>query len=343
MLKGYRPDLEKILANWGLKPLQAEKIKDVFKVKTTDGIKNLKVSPLKPNRLIFVHHAIRHLIKSGFNGMNPIIPAINGETYVSDGRYAYTLFDWIEGRQCVFDNQLELVDATRILAEMHRHTLGFSPPPHSNMRRQLGKCLEHYKERFYNLQEYQQTARRMPNDHFAQVYLENCDHFISLAAQAIAKLKQSHYQELVIKAGIEESFCYGDPAARNFILTPEGQVFLIDFDSCRLDMPIMDLVKFIRRVMKKHHWSYPTAQVIMDAYQDVNPLTEDELGVIKAVFYFPQKFWRISTRYFHRHGDFYPDSLFRKLQKCLQNKEAFYRFPVLFDSYHSGPGLNRDV
>lgn len=343
MLKGYRPDLESILVNWRLKPIQAEKIKDVFKVKTNQGVKNLKVSPLKPNRLIFVHQAIQHLIKSGFTGMTPIIPAINQETYVSDGLYAYTLFDWIEGRQCDFANQRELVDATRVLAQMHRHTFGFVPPPHSNMRKQLGKCLDHFKERFYNLQEYQQTARRMPNDCFAQVYLENCDYFISLAAQAIAKLKASNYHELVIRAGIEEPFCYGDPAARNFILSPEGRVFLIDFDSCRLDMPIMDLVKFIRRVMKKHHWSYPTARVIMDAYQEVHRLSPDELGVIKAVFYFPQKFWRISTRYFHRHDDFYPDSLFRKLQKCLQNKEAFYRFPVLFDSYQTGPGLNQDA
>ncbi len=343
MLKGYQPDLESILVNWGLKPIQTEKIKDVYKVNTHQGVKNLKVSPLKPRRLLFVHQAIHHLINSGFTGMNPIIPTLGGETYISDGQYAYTLFDWIEGRQCNFTNLYELAEATRVLAKLHRHTLGFVPPPHSNMRNQMGKCFEHFKERFYNLQEYQQTALRMPNDRFAQVYLENCDYFISLAAQAIAKLKQSNYNELVIRAGIEQPFCYGDPAARNFILTPEGKVLLIDFDSCRLDMPIMDLVKFIRRVMKKHRWSYQIARLIMDAYQEVNPISRDELGVIKAVFYFPQKFWRISTRYFHRHGDFYPDSLFRKLQKCLQNKTAFYQFPILFDNYPSSPGLNKDA
>lgn len=343
MLKGYQPDLDSILANWGLKPIQTEKIKDVYKVDTNQGIKNLKVSPLKPRRLIFVHQAIRHLTENGFGRMNPLIPTLKGETYVSDGQYAYTLFDWIEGRQCNFNNQSELVKATQVLAELHRYTQGFNPPQYSNTRKQLGKCLDHFKERFYNLQEYQQTARRMPNDSFAQVYLENCDYFISLAAQAIAKLKQSNYDELIIRAGIEQPFCYGDPAARNFILAPDNRVFLIDFDSCRLDLPIMDLVKFIRRVMKKHHWSFPIAQLIMDAYHEINPISRDELGVIKAVFYFPQKFWRISTRYFHRHGDFYPDNLFRKLQKCLQNKKAFYQFPVLFDGYQARPGLNQDA
>lgn len=341
MLKGYQPDLESILANWSLKPIKSEKIKDVFKVNTLQGVKNLKVSPLRPRRLIFVHQAIQHLIKRGFTKMNPIIPTLKGETYVSDGQYAYTLFNWIEGRQCNFTNQLELADATRTLAELHQHTFGFIPPPHSNMRKQLGKCLDHFEERFHDLQEYQQMARQMPKDSFTQVYLENCDYYITMAAQAITKLKMSNYDQLVTQAGIEHPFCYGDPAARNFILTPEGRVLLIDFDSCRIDLPIMDLVKFIRRVMKKYHWSYPIARLIVDAYQTGNPILPDELGVMKAVFYFPQKFWRISTRYFHQHGDYYPERLLRKLQKCLENKTAFYQFPFLFDSYQVNPGLNQ--
>ncbi len=341
MLKEYQPDLESILPNWSLKPIQSERIKDVFKVNTLQGVKNLKVSPLLPRRLTFVHQAIQHLIKRGFTKMNPIIPTLKGETYVSDGQYAYTLFNWIEGRQCDFANQSELTGATRILAELHRHTFGFIPPPHSNMRKQLGKCLYHCEERLLNLQEYQQMARQMPKECFAQVYLKNCDYFIALATQAVAKLKMSNYGELVNRAEIERPFCYGDPAARNFILTPEGRVLLIDFDSCRIDLPIMDLIKFIRRVMKKYHWSYPIARLIMDAYQTVNPILPDELGVMKAAFYFPQKFWRISTRYFHRHGDYCPERLLRKLQKCLENKSAFYQFPFLFDNYQVNPGLNQ--
>lgn len=341
MLKGYQPDLEALLANWGLKPIQAEKIKDVFKVDTAQGVKNLKVSPLKPKRLIFVHQAINHLIKNGFTKMNPIIPTLQGGTYVSDGQFAYTLFDWIAGRQCNFANQAELAEAARVLAELHRRTLGFIPPPHSNMRKQLGKCLLHFQERSHNLREYRQMALQMPNEGFAGVYLENCDYFITLADQAINRLKESNYGRLVAEAEVEHPFCYGDPAARNFILTPEGRVLMIDFDSCRIDLPVMDLVKFIRRVMKKYSWSYPTARFIMDSYQTVNPVSREELGVMKAAFYFPQKFWRISTRYFRQHRGYSPERLLRKLQKFLENKTAFYRFPYFFDSYQAEPGINQ--
>lgn len=341
MNKGYRPDLEMILANWGLKPIQAEKIKDVFKVDTVQGVKNLKVSPLKPKRLTYVHHAIRHLIKNGFTKMKPIIPTLQGDTYVSDGQYAYTLFDWIEGRQCNFTNQTELAEATQVLADLHRRTYGFVPPPYSNTRKQLGKCFYHFLERYQNLEEYRQMALQNPHEDFSRLYLENCDYFIALAAQAINRLQASNYTRLVAKAEIEHPFCYGDPAARNFIFTPERRILMIDFDSCRLDLPIMDLVKFIRRVMKKYHWSYPMAGFIMDAYQTVNPISRDELGVIKAVFYFPQKFWRISTRFFHQHSEYPPERLLRKLHKFLENKTAFFQFPYLFDSYQANPRFNQ--
>jgi spore coat protein I len=339
MLKGYQPDLKAILANWNLKPIQGEKIKDVFKIVTAQGVKNLKVSPLKPKRLSFVHQAINHLISSGFTKMNPIILTGQGRTYVSDGYYAYTLFDWIEGRQCDFANQAELAEATRVLAEFHRHTFGFIPPAHSNPRKQLGKCLDHFQDRYHNLKQYRQLSLKMPHDDFAGLYLENYDHFIALAAQAINKLKESNYCRLAARAKIERPFCYGDPAARNFILTPEGRILMIDFDSCRLDLPIMDLVKFIRRVMKKYNWSYPVARLIMDSYQTVNPISKEELSVMKAAFYFPQKFWRISTRYFHQHNDYSPERLLRKLQKYLENRTAFRRFPYLFDTYQSEFGV----
>ena len=162
-----------------------------------------------------------------------------------------------------------------------------------------------------------------------------------IALISLNKLKASNYSRQVAEAELDHPFCYGDPAARNFILTPEGRVSMIDFDSCRLDLPVMDLVKFIRRVMKKYNWSYPIARLIMDSYQTVNPISQEELGVMKAVFYFPQKFWRISTRYFHQHSEYSPERLLRKLHKCLENKTAFYQFPYLFDSYQTNPGFSQ--
>ena len=331
-------ELQPILAQWGLKVYHYKKIKDVYWVQTDRGPKNLKLSPLLPKRLLFVHQAVNHLESQGFDKMYPIIPLCNGQSYFCDGRFAYTLFDWIEGRQCNFQKIHELTGSTRVLAEFHHKSQGFNPPEYSNMRNRLGKCMQHFEEYYLDLLEYKNLARGMAEDTFARIYLANVDFFLPLAEKAINRLHNTAYTELVDRARETRPFCHGDPAARNFILTPANAIFMIDFDSCRLDLPIMDLIKFTRRVMKKYRWDFKVAKSLIESYHQENTLTLSELQVMKAVFYFPQKFWRMSTRYFHQHGRHTPERALQKFQKYLRNKLAFAQFQHDFETYQLAGG-----
>jgi spore coat protein I len=331
-------ELQKILDHWGLELYRFEKVRDVYKVYTKKGLKNLKLSPLVPARILFVHQAISHLNQRGFTKMTPLIPTKNGETSVFDQNFAYSLFDWIEGRQCDYQNKTELTDSMKVLADFHQKSNDFTPPMQSNMRDHLGKCLKHFEERYQDLLRFRELAHRLPKDQFAVSYLDNVESYLPMAAEAIAKMKKSDYNKLVEQARIRKPFCHGDPAARNFILTPANEVFMIDFDSCRLDLPIMDVIKFTRRVMKKYRWQYPVAKLIIDSYQEVSPLTSSELTVMKAVFFFPQKFWRLAIRYFDQHAAYGPERLLRKFQKFVRNKDHLVQFQQQFENYQSQGG-----
>lgn len=328
-----QPNIARIMRHWGLAAKSWEPIKDVFKVQTDYGYKNLKVSPLKPERLVFVHAAIAHLLQSGFSKMYPYIPTLDGNTYVTDNMHAYTLFDWIEGRQCDFRNQHELTQATTVFAQFHRCSYGFEPPNRSNMRNQLGKCIMHFGERQRDLLQFRDIAHKWKSDPFAALFLENIDFYLAMAKEAIKRIEKTPYEHLVSEANLLKPFSHGDPAARNFILTPEQEVYMIDFDSCRVDLPLMDLIKFMRRVMKKYQWNSKIAMLIMDSYQSIIPLNAAEIEVIKAVLYFPQKFWRMSIRYFHQHGRHSQERSLQKFSKYLQSRTAFARFHSDFNHY----------
>ncbi|TCL58267.1 CotS family spore coat protein [Hydrogenispora ethanolica] len=328
-------DLENLLSHWGLQVLRWEKIKDVYKVETDQGIKNLKVSPLKPKRLLFVHSALKHLISNGFQDMYPYLPTVEGKTYITDQKNAYTLFDWIEGRQCDFRNRSELTQSTAIFADFHRKSFGFEPPPGSNMRDQLGKCIIHFTERLADLKRFKELALTMKDDSFAALYLEHADFYMNMASEAIERITKTSYMQMVAQAQFKKPFCHGDPAARNFILTPENHIFMIDFDSCRYDLPSMDLVKFLRRIMKKCHWDYQVADLVLDSYQTIRPLSQNELDIIKAALYFPQKFWRMAIRYFHHHQRHSNERAFDKFQNYIKHREAFTKFHNGFEHYQA--------
>ena len=333
MTHSYTPEIPAILNQWGLKALEWEKVKDVYQVQTDDGLKNLKLSPLNPKRLRFVHQVINHLSTNGFTKLCPLIPTQNGANYYHDQHYAYTLFDWIPGRQCNIKDQSELVGATKLLAEFHLRSAGFKVPPDSHPRLQLGKCPVHFARHHQELLEFKSLARSRPNDAIAQLYLEHVEFFLPFASQAILSLKASRYWDLVARARVEHPFCHGDPAARNFILTPGAEIWMIDFDSCRIDLPLMDLIKFCRRVMKKYNWRLEIAKALFGAYHSVNPLSSDELEVIKAVLCFPQKFWRLAVRHFHQHQRYTPERTLEKLRKYLDDQATFAKFQTDFNSF----------
>ncbi len=326
-------DLQRLLDHWGLTVDHWEKVGDVYKVDTDQGVKNLKVSVNAPARLLFVGHALRHLHAAGFDPMKPLLPTTNGADYVGAGRFAYSLFDWIPGRQCDFQNEAELIGCAATLAEFHRKSGGFTPPPNSNAQNELGKCLKRFEKGYRELRQFKELAVSRPQDRFARLYLEHSDLFLAMAERAIAKLRRSPYPDLVREAKAAKTFCHGDPAARNFIVAPDRRIWIIDFDNCRLDLPLIDLVRMTRRVLKKCHWRYRTAQRLIAAYHAVRPLSDAEIEVMKAVFDFPQKFWRLAVRHFHHHRQYPADKLGHHFQQYLAEEADLAAFQAEFADY----------
>lgn len=226
------PDVRWIMGHWGLATHSWEKVKDVYKVATDHGIKNLRASPNDPFRLSFVHQAIRYLGIRGFKGICQPIPTPYGNYYVYVKQHAYSLFDWIEGRQCDFGNRDELINCTKTLAEFHQRSEGFIPSEKLDTCDNLGKCLDQFEERYQDLLKFRDVAISRPKTPFSELYLENVADFLQMAKISIAKLSNSSYYDLVRRAALKRNLCHGDPAARNFIITPDGSIFIIDLDAC---------------------------------------------------------------------------------------------------------------
>lgn len=86
---------------------------------------------------------------------------------------------------------------------------------------------------------------------------------------------------------------------------------MIDFDKCKVDYSAKDLAYFMRRLLKRENtkWNVELALSILDAYNELCPLTHSDLRYLISYICFPQKYWRISRDYY------------RNIHKC--NKSAF--------------------
>lgn len=306
-----------ILAQYALKVKKLQPFKAVYRLETDQGPKMLKRSNVTEPKLLYIYEAMDYLFKQGFKQVPPFIPTIEGLPYVTYNGDYYFLSDWVKGRESDFRSRSDLDLVTRTLAEFHKTAKGLVLSPQAKTKFMWGKWPESFASRCQDLHKFEAIAEaKAQKGPFDRKYLANLDYYYNMGQEALQTLANSRYQELVEEAKKDRCFCHRDVAGRNFIITPDKKCFLIDFDYSRFDVRITDLFRLLERTMKKVHWDINAAKHILNIYNSVYPMEAKEYPVLLAFMQFPQKFWRLSERYYSKSKD-WPDNKYAKKLKLL--------------------------
>lgn len=327
MDKPHLITLRELLQSWNIQAKHIEPIRDVYKVRSVQGIVALKGNLLSQEQMRFIHCFLRHLHEQGFDEVITAIPTPDGRDFIVMEGVVYSLYDWIDGRRPDFRRMDELRAACQALSKMHRACHGFQPPSGTRPRKRWGRLVESHKKRRQELAAFGETAKsKRFLSRFDREYLKHLPDYLSLADRSLDTMDSEAYHELVHEGKQMGCVCHGDVAERNFIRKPDGTTWIIDLDSSRLDLPVMDLVKFIRRILKKSHWNPEVARTVIQTYQEFSPLRPGEIRLFESVIMFPQKFWRISDRYYHKQKFFSEEKAYDKLRNLIRQKNDFINF-----------------
>jgi spore coat protein I len=138
--------------------------------------------------------------------------------------------------------------------------------------------------------------------------------------RAQKELLCSEYPRLAKEAAAVGSFIHYDVAARNFIIR-DKKAQLIDFDYCCCDLPLTDLMRLIKRSLKNGSHYEVKINAILNGYQQYRRLTKAEGEVLYALLLFPQKYWRISHRYFYEYKKNDEDYYIKKMENAVTELE----------------------
>ena len=140
------------------------------------------------------------------------------------------------------------------------------------------------------------------------MYLAFYGPMMKKASDSRRLLLSSEYPRLEEEARKVGSFIHYDVAARNFIIQ-DGKAYLIDFDYCARDLPLVDLMRLMKRSLKYGNNAENKLKVIIEGYGRIYPMSKEQWEVLHALLLFPQKYWRLAQRYFqndpHRDNDFF--------------------------------------
>lgn len=312
---------EMLFDGWNIEPEKIVTIQDnVWRVEAGAKRFALKRSLLKEKNLRFVCSAEDSLLRHGFCDYALLLPPKNGQLYYGEKDRFYTLHRWIDGEKCDFDNIGHLYAAAQTLCAFHLRSREKSL---KNLTSNRYVCFDRYQqlaERGSELQRFYEIASLAPQTYFTKLYRTYYGGFLEKTRQAQKTLLCSDYPRLAREAAAVGSFIHYDVAARNFLLHND-RAMLIDFDYCCCDLPLTDLMRLTKRSLKSGDHCEEKIEAILSGYQQNRRLTREEGVVLYAFLLFPQKYWRISHRYFYEQKVNEEDYYIKKMENAVNELE----------------------
>lgn len=295
---------------------------------TDSGRKYLRQCQCSESRILYVHEAKQYLYDNGFTNIDTYCLTVDGRPYtVIDGQI-YVLTPFPEGHECEFGDDNDAVLASTALALMHRAGKGFRYD--GNGEYAPGRISESLNKRYDEMLRMKRKAER-ERGAFDYVYLSCVDRFTALAEESLELIKGPEYRRLVDKTAREGVICHRDYSYQNIIINGQN-VTITGFESCGQEIRVYDLVNLLRRKMRKCDWDIRKAALLLDAYTKIEPLSGDEIVVMKALLLFPQKFWRVANRYYNSRRSWAQRNFSGMLEEVIAEYDHHVRFMEQYDT-----------
>ncbi|MBC2579898.1 CotS family spore coat protein [Clostridium sp. DJ247] len=299
----------------------------VYLVKTDKGLKCLKKINYGTQKLLFVYGAKEHLINNGFPRVDRYCINMEGNPYALVNEDIYTLSEWIEGRECDFKSREDLIEASKSLAYMHLASKGYEPPDNSKLKTDLGRWPNLMEKRVKSLDKMKDMGRKKSNKaNFDLNYTKVVQFYKDIGKRAINVLSNSNYMDLCRITEEEKGFCHHDYTYHNIIIDNQENVNIIDFDYCKREIRTYDISNFIIKVLKRSNWNIEFAELIINSYNEVSKLKEEEYRILFAFLLFPQRFWRLANRYYYNETNWPSNTFNNKIEELISEQEKYIDF-----------------
>lgn len=308
----------------GIKPYRAGYI-----LETNAGKKYIKACQYSKERVLFIHAAKNHLLSHNFTQIDPYCLTTAKQPYLETDDGIYTMVNLVEGRECEFDDDRDVIRATEALAHMHKAGRGFLPGNGGLVPNSLGKLPGCLKKRLEDIRKLRRKAEKERNG-FDYLFIEHFDDFYTIGEKSLETLFSSRYNKLVEATLREGMICHHDYSYQNILIRGD-KTAIINFDYCNLELKIYDIVNILRRRMRKCNWDIRKARLILDTYRNIEPLEPDEMKVMKSMLLFPQKFWRVINRYYNSKRCWAQKNFTQMLEEVIAEKNYHMQFMEEFD------------
>ncbi len=291
---------------------------------------------------LFIYSIQKHLHENGFKIADRIILTKDNHIHIELEEKYYYCSIYTKGTQINPENLNDIKSASMTLAKMHNASTGFTQKKAAELM-SCDKSIQDYEKyikcdfgvlnqllnhRTEELLRFKKQALKRTGI-FDYEYSSIADEYYEIAKKAILDLNNSIYTTLCEKYKTEGSICHKDITSHNIITSNNG-IYFSCFDNATIDLPLLDLYNLIKHRMKKGGWNANDAYEIINEYDKQKNITTDEIKIIKILFAFPQKLWRVVNKYYNSRKSWCEKSCILKLSEIKKEQKKIDEFLKTF-------------
>jgi len=327
-------DIDVIAKEFGCKILYSKPLRAVNLAQTDRGLMIIKETCREPDKILYIHGLKEYLHEKGFTNLDRYLLSKYQLPFAIYEDRIFVMENYIGGRECSFTNPYDRRAIVKALALLHNAGKGYMPATGAASRNSIGKWEKSYRKKIEDLTEFKELAgRKKKKSKLDIMFLEDVDFYIEMCWRGFDTLNNSRYDEICKKAKKDKTICHHDYTYHNLIIGLEGKVNVIDFDYSCHELPVYDLATLIQKILKRYSYDVDMALELIEDYCKIAPLCKDDFVLMLSLFEFPQKFWRITERYYREKADWDEKTFLCKYNDILIMKGFVLDFVEDFRRY----------
>lgn len=295
---------------------------------TDQGVRLLKEYRGSKSRIAWEEQLLLHIKNNGLPYVDLVLRNKDGELISTgeDGTH-YIVKEWYYGRDCDSKQKSDIYQGAALLGKLHRILRGVKFQGMEEYEAKEQESLEEeYKRHTRELNRARTFMRkkRRKTDFELQV-LKHYEEYETMAVSAIQRLESSAYSKLLKEAKEKSYIAHGAYHYHNIVILNQGAT-VYNFDRASVNLQLVDLYLFLRKVLEKQNWSREIGERILQEYQKENEITKEEWEVLGILLWYPEKFWKIVNHYYNGNKAWISEKNMEKLEILYRQNQQKREF-----------------
>lgn len=311
-----------LIAQYNISIKRHQYSRGYYYIDTPKDKRILRKVSIPKEQVAFQYEIMCSIRQRGFMALNPIHLTKKNMPYALYEDKLYVMQSYEDSEELDFKDKQDLKGCVSLLSAFHLAAKDIKSVnrniENSNMKNIYDYFAKRYVEGVKLKKAVCKSAQRTA---FEIMFLEACPYYHELEEKALSQIDREVCLRLISEAKSGYTIMHNDYNYHTVSKGKQNNYFINNMDNCTYNVQIIDLANLLTKIMQKNNWDIGYLLELIEVYNQIRPLSQDELKVLKAMLIFPEKYASICQKYTasKRRGNY---SMFEvKWQNMIEYKE----------------------